>query len=394
MSQEANGLPLQGIRIADFTWIMAGPTCTRHLGAMGADVIKVTSQRRLDPTARKPGGWAGLNFNKRCCTVNIYQPDGLDLARQLVSVSDVFIENYGFGAMDRVGLGYEELRQWRPDLIYISSSGQGRSGPDKDKLAYGSLIGCFTGLSSITGYEGAEPFVPVHWADPIIGMELAFTILACLYRRQETGLGQYVDMSMAEGVTALIPEPLMDYAMNGRVQGLQGNKDEYMAPHAAYECRGHDEWVAVAVGTDTQWEALCRVMERPDLAEDPASATTRDRWLHQEELDREITSWTKQHSHTEVMELLQAEKVPAGISAFADQLPEDDHLKARGFIEWVEQDGELRPVAGLPWQKESGPAWRFFPAPGVGQDNEFVARDLLGLSGADIERLVETKVLY
>ncbi|MBI4201071.1 MAG: CoA transferase [Chloroflexi bacterium] len=395
MNQSSEGLPLQGVRIADFSWIMAGPTCTRYLGALGAEVIKVTSNRRLDPSARAQGGqWYSLHSNKRCCTINTSEPEGLELARRLVSVSDVLVENYGYGAMDRNGLGYKDLRSWRPDLIYLSSSGQGRTGPDKDKVAYGTLIQCYTGWSSITGYEGAEPIIGGAWTDPVVGMVQAYTIIASLYRREETGLGQYVDLSMAEGTTALIPEPLMDYAMNRRVQGPKANKDEYMAPHGAYKCRGHDEWVAVAVADDAQWQALCRVMGRPDLASNPIYSTTLGRWLHQEQLDPEVAAWTRERTNTEVMELLQAADVPAGASVTAAQLSQDPHLQARGFIQWLENAGQRYPIAGLPWRSDSGPAWRFFPPPKLGGDNEYVARDLLGLSNADVERLVETKVLY
>jgi len=228
-------LPLAGIRVLDLSWIIAGPTATRLLAAMGAEVIKVGSARRPDPSTRGPA-FQAYNQSKSYCALNISSPKGLELAKQLLTVSDVVIENFAVGVIERLGLSYAEISAERPDIIMVSSSGTGHSGPDKDYVAYGSLLQHYTGWNSISGYPQREPVPGGLWADPWVGMELAMVTVAALNHRAVTGQGQYVDFSTAEALTASIPEAILGYQMNNRVPEPMGNRDAWYAPHGVYHC--------------------------------------------------------------------------------------------------------------------------------------------------------------
>lgn len=389
-------LPLAGVRVLDFSWVIAGPTCTRILANMGAQVIKVESHRRPDPTRR--GGGANfhlLNQSKSGITLNLSTPRGLELAKQLASVSDVVIENFATGAFERLGLGYEVLSELKPDLIMVSSSGLGHTGPDRDHVAYGTLIQCFTGWSSLTGNPGGRPLPGGVWTDPATGMLQAFLITSALHDRARTGMGQYVDFAMAEVICTMLPEALMDFAMNERVQGPLGNRDALYAPHGLYPCQGDDRWVAIAVTSDDQWQSLCRAIERPGLADDARFATLEGRQADAETLDDVISAWTRKLSTNEVVERLQAAGVPAGPSMNGVDVFDDPHLDARGFFttHTSNQGKEMR-LPGLPWQFHPGPGPRVDPAPDLGQHNFEILGDILGLSREEIEQLAEEQVVY
>ena len=206
-------LPLNGVRILDLSWIIAGPTATRHMAIMGAEVIKVGSARRIDPSFKYPP-FQVYNQSKKYVSLNISKPEGLKLAKELVTISDIVIENFAVGVIDRLGLGYESLKESKSDIIMISSSGTGHSGPDKDYVAYGSLLQHYTGWNSISGYPDNEPIKGGLWADPWVGLEIAMLSCAALTNRLTTGQGQYIDFSMSEALTSTLPEAILDYQMN------------------------------------------------------------------------------------------------------------------------------------------------------------------------------------
>ena len=395
-SKRDGALPLAGVRVMDFSWVIAGPTCTRFLANMGAEIIKVESQRRPDPTRRGGGAtFHFLNQSKNSLTLNLSTPQGLALAKQLISVSDVVIENFATGVFERLGLGYDVLKALRPDLIVVSSSGLGHTGPDKDHVAYGTLIQCFTGWSSLTGNPDGRPLPGGVWTDPVTGMLQAFLIASSLHDRAQTGVGQYVDFAMAEAVCTMLPEALMDFAMNERIQGPLGNGDSSYAPHGLYPCRGDDRWVAVAVTSDEQWRSLCNAIEQPALADDQNFATLERRQARAETLDGVIGAWTRALTADEVVERLQAASVPAGPSMNGVDIFNDPHLEARGFFttHTSNQGDEIR-LPGLPWQFHPGPGPRVDPAPDLGQHNPDVLGDILGLSQDEIRRLIDEQVVY
>ena len=348
-------LPLHGIRVLDLSWIIAGPTATRFLASMGAEVIKVGSARRPDPSTRGPA-FQAYNQSKLYASLNISTPEGLALVKQLIAVSDVVIENFAAGVIERLGLGYDVVRVARPDIIMLASSGTGHSGPHKDHVAYGSLLQHYTGWNSISGYPEREPVTGGLWADPWVGMELAMVTAAALNHRAVTGQGQYVDFSMAEALSASIPEAILDYQMNGRVKEPLGNRDDWYAPHGVYHCAGADRWVAIAVTSDAEWVSLCQLMHRPDLAADPLYGGAAGRRDHQDHLDAAITEWTMQHEDHVAMQLLQQAGVPSGPSQDILRVFNEPQLREAGyFTELHTNGGGLRDLPGLPWRLDGGP---------------------------------------
>tara|TARA_B100002003_G_scaffold251892_1_gene298568 strand:+ start:4077 stop:6611 length:2535 start_codon:yes stop_codon:yes gene_type:complete len=391
-----DSLPLAGVRVVDFSWVIAGPTCTRILANMGAEVIKVESQRRPDPTRR--GGGANfhlLNQSKRSLALNLAAPEGLELAKQLIAVSDVVIENFASGVFERLGLGYDVLKALRPDLIVVSSSGLGHTGPDRDHVAYGTLIQCFTGWSGLTGNAGGRPLPGGVWTDPVTGMFETFLIVSALYSRAQTGVGQYVDFAMAEVICTMLPEALMDFSMNRRKHGPLGNADPMYAPHGLYPCLGDDSWVAIAVTSDEQWRSLCSIVEQPGLADDPKFASLADRKANAEKLNELISLWSHDLSVDEAVERLQARGVPAGPSMNGVDVYNDPHLAAHGFfVSHETNQGEVLRLPGLPWKFRPGPRPKVNPAPDLGQDSFAVLGDILGLAQNEVQRLIDAKVVY
>ena len=387
-------LPLHGVRVVDLSWIIAGPTAARFLAMMGAEVIKVGSARRPDPSIRG-APFQAYNQSKRSCALNIATPAGLSLAKQLIALSDVVIENFAAGVIERLGLGYDVLRAIKSDLIMVSSSGTGHSGPDKDYVAYGSLLQYHTGWNSISGYPDGEPIKGGLWADPWVGLELAMVTAAALHYRAVTGEGQYVDYSMAEALTACLPEALLDFQMNARERRPMANADAVYAPHNVYRCKGPDRWIAVAVTDNAEWRALCGVIGRADLAAAPDLATAAQRRTHQDAIDAAITAWTKGQDDYEAMRRLQQAGVPAGPFLEPSRLFHDPHLRQGGYFTRLRtHDGTWRDLPGIGWRFDGGPTPCLAAAPVLGRDNEYVYRDLLGLSEAEIARLVEEQVIY
>ncbi|CAI7989722.1 Succinyl-CoA:(R)-benzylsuccinate CoA-transferase subunit BbsF [Geodia barretti] len=298
---------------------------------MGAEVIKVGSARRPDPSTRG-APFQAYNQSKLYAALNISRPEGLELAMRLVSVSDVVIENFAAGVIERLGLGYDALRQAKPDIIMLSSSGTGHSGPDKDYVAYGSLLQYYTGWNAISGYPNSEPIKGGLWADPWVGMELAMVAAAALNHRAVTGEGNYVDFSMAEALTASIPEALLDYQMNDRVPELMGNADSQHCPHNVYRCKGSDRWLAIAVTSDEEWRALCGVIGWHDLSDDPSLADAKGRREQQHKIDAAITEWTQHHEDYEAMGVLQDAGIPAVPYLSPQRVFTDPQLREGGFF--------------------------------------------------------------
>ncbi|MGE3536077.1 MAG: CaiB/BaiF CoA transferase family protein [Candidatus Tectimicrobiota bacterium] len=387
-------LPLSGVRVIDLSWIIAGPTATRFLAMMGAEVIKVSSARRPDPSSRG-APFQAYNQSKRAIALNISTPEGLALVKRLLGLADVLVENFAAGVIERLGLGYEVVSAVKPDIIMVSSSGTGHSGPHKDYVAYGSLLQHYTGWNAISGYPGHEPIKGGLWADPWVGMELAMITLAALHHRAASGQGQYIDVSMAEALSASIPEAILDYQMNGRIPEPQGNRDTWEAPHGVYHCAGSDRWIAIAVSSDQQWQALCQVIERPDLAAEPRFSTAAGRHAHQDELDAALTAWTRGYDDYDAMQRLQAAGVPAGPSLDILRVYHDPHLRAGGYLTPLRSsDGQQRYLPGLPWRFTGLAPLPITAAPVLGQDNHYVYQELLGLSAAEMARLEEAQVIY
>ena len=383
--------PLSGVRVADFSWIIAGPTATRHLALMGAEVIKVGSARRPDPSTNG-SAFHVYNQSKRYAAMNLSLPRGKELAADLVALCDVAVENYAAGVFERLGLGYETLSAARPDLIMVASSGTGHSGPDRDYVAYGSLLQHYTGWNSVSGYPGGEPIKGGLWADPWVGMELAMITLAALVNRAETGMGQYVDFSMAEALSASLSHALIEYQMTGAEPAPLGNRDILASPSGVYRCAGEDRWLAVEIHDGDQWRALCEVLGRSDLAALDSPAARRSR---EDDADAAISAWTAELDDWEAFEILQAAGVPCAPSLDMGRLHAERQLRDGGYLTPVEYpDGRRPTLPTLPWRFDGERTAAVRPAPTLGQDSDYVYRELLGLSGDEIAELTEARVIY
>ena len=384
-------LPLSGVRVADFSWIIAGPTATRHLALMGAEVIKVGSARRPDPSS-KGSAFHVYNQSKRYAAMNLSLPRGKELAAALVSLCDVAVENYAAGVFERLGLGYETLSAARPDLIMVASSGTGHSGPDRDYVAYGSLLQHYTGWNSVSGNPGGEPIKGGLWADPWVGMELAMVTLAALVNRAETGEGRYVDFSMAEALSASLSQALIEYQMTGAEPAPLGNRDALASPVGVYRCAGKDRWLAVEIHDNDQWRALCEVIGRSDLAALDSPAARRSR---EDETDAAISAWTAELDDGEAFAILQSAGVPCAPSLDMGRLHAERHLNEGGYLTPVEYpDGRRPTLPTLPWRFDGERTAAVRPAPDLGQDSDYVYRELLGLSENEIAELSEARVIY
>jgi len=389
-----NQLPLQGIRVLDLSWIIAGPTATRLLASMGAEVIKVGSARRPDPSTRGPA-FQAYNQSKLYASLNLSKPEGRALVKRLLAISDVVIENFAAGVIERLGFGYDVVRAARPDIIMVASSGTGHFGPHTDYVAYGSLLQHYTGWNSISGHPNRAPVTGGLWADPWVGMELAMVTVASLNNRALTGEGQYVDFSMAEALSACLPEAVLDYQMNDRVKEPMGNRDDWYAPHGVYHCFGSDRWVAIAVTNGSEWAALCGLIGRSDLTSNLKYATAEGRRQFQDELCTAITEWTMQHEDIEAMRLLQQAGVPAGPSQDILRVFQEPQLSEAGYFNRVKtRDGEERDLPGLPWRFEGTQAPILTEAPVLGEHNDYIYGELLGLSQGVVARMVEEQIIY
>ncbi|MBN18002.1 MAG: hypothetical protein CL758_00755 [Chloroflexi bacterium] len=389
-----NDLPLKGIRIVDFSWIIAGPTATRHLALMGAEVIKVGSARRIDPSFKYPP-FQVYNQSKKYVSLNISKPEGLNLAKKLVSISDIVIENFAVGVIDRLGLGYESLKECKQDIIMISSSGTGHSGPDKDYVAYGSLLQHYTGWNSISGYPNSEPIKGGLWADPWVGLEIAMLSCAALTDRLLTGQGQYIDFSMSEALTSTLPEAILDYQMNNKIVTPRGNKDRNFVPHGVFKCKGQDRWIAIAVTTDQQWENLCKIMGKEGLIKDEKYSTVKSRILIEDEINELVAQWTIDMEDEEAMEILQSIGIAAGPSLDIGRVYENKQLRDSGyFAPFTNTDGHIRELPLLPWHFADNLELNMTPVPNLGEGNEYVFGDLLGLSEQEILDFKEAQIIY
>lgn len=387
--------PLRGLRVVDFTWVMMGPICTRYLAALGAEVIKVESAARPD-LSRRDDAWESLNPGKRSLTLNLKTAEGRDIARRLISVSDVVVENFSNGVMERLGLDYDSLSAANPRLIMASSSSMGATGPDRDLVAYGTLLQCLSGWASLSAWPGHPPRSPGSpWTDPVSAVLEMVLLLAAVHRQRATGKGCSIDISMLEATVAVAPESILRRVALGVETESIGNRDRMFAPQGCYPADGDDTWLAISVQDDSQWRSLCQQMERGDLAADIALSTAAGRQEHHDKLDVEIAAWTRGYSAEALAARLQAAGVPATATLNPADGPADEHLLARGFYGEIERlSGGSRLAPRVPWivdgERPENPA----RPPDLGADNDYVLRELLDLDEANCARLVADRVIY
>jgi benzylsuccinate CoA-transferase BbsF subunit len=377
---------------------------TLLLSILGAEVIKVESRTRLDHSRVRSlmagvihGGpdesplFNDLNLGKLSLSLNLRTQEARDIVRRLVAASDVVVQNMRPGVLDRLGLGYQDLQAVKPDIIMLSSSAVGATGPEKTYTGYAPTFACLSGFADITGYPDQPPVPLSGSVDLRVGMTSAFAVLAALHHRERTGEGQNIDLSSTEVMSAMMGEAFLDHSMSGRIPQRLGNRDAVMAPHGCYRCKGENQWVTIAVESESEWTALKSLIPDPAL-EDEAFAGPLERWQNQGRLDAILERWTCEREPYQAAQVLQQAGVPCLPVLRGQDLSSNPHLQERDVFRTVNHPVVGRKaVLGPPWKMAGVDVPR--PAPLMGEHNDYVLGEILGLSRDEIDQLAEADVL-
>lgn len=395
-------MPLDGVRVLDLTMVWAGPFGTRMLGDYGAEVIKVESAQQWDQLRalglipRTTPRWYNMsgyfnhnNRDKYGLALDLRAAGGKETLLKLAAVSDVMVENFRADVMENLGLTYEDVRRANPRLIYVSMPGHGKTGPEKDYVAYGTNVEQLAGLVSVSGYEGEEPMkTGFSYGDPMAGTALVAAVCMALRKRAKTGEGEYIELAQRENLGMFVGEFVVDYSMNGVLRRPAGNRHPLHAPHNRYPSAGDDRWVVIACETDEQFGALCGVIGQPDMASDERFESAAKRKEHESELDAVIGEWTATRGHHEAMHLLQRAGVPAGAVLTVPELVADPHTRERGaWVEHTHQDAGTWEMEAPPWTLRRTPGHIRMAAPGFGEHNRYVLEEVLGLGEDEVAAL-------
>ena len=395
--------PLEGIRVADFTWALAGPIAGKILAAYGAEVIKIEGRTRIDQ--QRTAGFfknriipesvnCGSNFNlintgKMSLALNLSLPEGAATALKLGNWADVVIENFAGGVMDRMGLGYEDFRKVKPDIIMLSSCMMGQTGPHAWMGGIGTQLAGLSGTNHIAGWPDRDPRPVGPYSDFIAPQFSVLAIMAALDYRRRTGKGQYIDLSQYENTIHFMAPLLLDYQSNGRVANRMGNRHASAVPHGAFPCKGEERWCTIAVCNDYEWESFCRITGHPEWVSDPRFRSFLDRKRNEDALNLQIEAWTRLHDAEDVMKRMQEAGIAAGVVSTAeDMMDKDPQLAHRGFFQEIEHPEVGTYRRPRPAYLFSGASAEAEPAPLLGEHTEYVLREVIGLSDDDIEELV------
>lgn len=395
-------LPLAGIRVLDFTWVVAGPVATRILADHGAEVIKL--ERKPGPPGDRQGGLQGdLHRNKLSIAVNMAHPRGIEVARQLAAKSDLVMDNFSARVMRGWGMDYQSLSRIKPDIICISMSGLGHSGPRSSYVSYGPTLQALSGFTRLMVDENGEPAgYGYSYADMVGGYTGALAALIALWHRRQTGRGQFVDLSQFEALVSVIGPGLLDISVNGRAQQppIYNSQEMAAAPHGVYKCLplddDDDRWLAISVRTPAQWDRFVDAIGSPAWARDPQFGTLFMRMRNRARLDAHIGSWTITQNAEHAMFLLQHAGVAAGVvSNGADICARDPQLQARRFWGTVSlPEGRQTNVTGVPIKMSATAGSIRTPSPLIGSANEYVLGELLGYNKAERDELIAAEAVW
>ncbi len=386
---------LHNIRILDFSWVLAGPYATRILADFGAEVIKV---QPLLPEAEDifaRGYDATWNRNKLGITLNLNQPPGITLAKKLVGISDAVVDNFTPRVMANWGLDYDNLKKLKRDIIMLSMSTMGNTGPWRDYVGFGPTVQAFSGITHLTSYPGKPPSgLGFSYADHVAGLTAALALLGAIEYLFLSGEGQYIDVSQVETMASLLGSDILEYAAKGKAPEPMGNRSREAAPYGVYRCRGDDRWCAIAVYGDEQWQRFKQALGNPAWAEAQKFATSAGRLQNNDDLDRMVEGWTKEQAAEEVMALLQGQGIAAGVVQDASDIANDPQLRARDFFIELDHPELGRTISdATPIRLSDTPARYRRAAPLKGQDNDYVYGELLGIGREELAELKQQGII-
>lgn len=400
-------LPLEGIKVADFCWVWTGPTTTKVLGDFGATVVKIESKARPEtwriqppfkdnvPGFNRGGIFNTINTSKYSVNINTAKPKGKELAKRLIAWADIVTENYAGGSMKEMGFGYEVCKEINPDVIMMSSSMMGQTGPWSILPGYGDLLSAISGVNEISGWPDYPPAEIGYYTDYVAPRFNAMTLLAAIDYWRRTGKGQYLDIAQHQGGLQYVLPLILDYSINGRVAGRNGNRDDYASPHGIFRCKGEDRHIALSVYNDAEWSGLCRVAADQPWTKDPKFVTFSSRKANEDELEALILAWTLGQDDEQLMHRLQAEGIAAGmLMGPQDFLEKNEHIKARNFYKEIDHPeiGTIH-VPRQPCVLSRTPC-EVRRAPLMGEHTDYVLKEFLHMTDDEIAELVVEEVLF
>jgi benzylsuccinate CoA-transferase BbsF subunit len=393
-------LPLEGLRVADFGRLVNAPMTVKYLGDYGATVVQIESpllapSRTMfpfyegKPGLNRSGTYAAYNSSKYSITLNFKNPRGLEVSRRILKWADVMIENFAPGTKEKWGLSYEDVRKINPKIIMVSSSMLGETGPYAMQRGVGEQLCGLAGLTYITGWPDRVPAgVPNAYPDFVVPFYIISAIMGALINRKETGKGCYIDIAQFETAISFLTPALLNYTVNGKIQGPAGNSNEYSAPHGVYKCRGDDRWCAIAVFTDDEWRSFCKAIGNPEWVHDPRFSDFSSRKENEEDLNRLIEQWTINYSAVEVMNILQSAGVAAGVVQNGEDLSKDPQLRDRNHFVSLNQPGMGVYAHEASSFKLSKTPANIRPAPRFGEHTKYVCLDILNMTQEEFDNLL------
>ena len=394
----AEQLPFEGLKVADFSWVAVGPITSKYLGDHGATVVRVETEGRPDilrvagpfkdgvPGPNRSHFYGDFNSSKVGLSLDLKNPAGLDIACRLIEWADVYFESFTPGTMDALGMGYEKARSLNPSILMVSTCLMGQTGAARSLAGYGFHAGAIAGYYDITGWPDLPPDGPwTAYTDVVSPRFISALVMAALDHRRRTGQGQHIDAAQMEmGVQFLAPQ-IIDYNASGKIVSRNGNRSDVAAPQGAYPCAGDDQWCAIAVDTEQQWEDLRLTMGDPAWAGDDRFKPVEDRLFNHDEIDGHIGQWTMDKTAQEVMELLQSHGVPSGVVQRSSDLLQDPQLAHCNLYRYMDHPemGNI-PYTGHQFRIQGYDSGPRSPAPLLGQHNEYVLKDLLGMTDEDM----------
>lgn len=399
---------LRDVCIVDLTWAGAGPFCTKLFSDFGADVIKLESMTRPDPVrmggpfrdgiagTNRSGYFASRNTGKQSVSINLKEQAGKELVRQLIAKADIVSNNFGPGAMDRLGFGYDAVKEIKPDIIYLAMPMYGETGPRASMLGVGMTISAVTALTWLTAYREGEPVGPgTHYPDHAANpYHAAFAVLAALRYKRLTGRGMKIDLSQVESTLNFVGPALVHESMTGKDPAVTGNRSLSAAPHNLFACAGQDQWCAIAVTSDAAWQRLLRLMGRDDLAHDPRFTQVQSRLQHVDEVEALVAAWAIKQDVNDLVSRLLAADIAAAVVANSRYLVQDDlQLKARGFWQKIDHPEIGESIYTSPPYCVDGERVELERPPLFGEHTDAVLTRQLGYTSQQIEALRQEGVL-